>query len=131
VKSLLKEAVFHSVSWCLHLILELSLFSEELPCVFCSHASTTWPCAVLERVKTELGADSYTIMLYSHPAFDEDDEGAIPPDVSLKVTGVPRDALVFVDQPDSTDVDKDNAFRHAIHVPEGVFPDAWLDIKVA
>lgn len=39
-----------------------------------THASTTWPCSVLERVKTELGADSYTIMLYSHPAFDEDDE---------------------------------------------------------
>lgn len=82
-------------------------------------------------MKTELGADSYTIMLYSHPAFDEDDEDAIPPDVTLNVTGVPRDALVFVDQPDSTDVDKDNAFRHAIHVPEGVFPDAWLGIKVA
>ena len=76
------------------------------------------------------GADSCNNMLYSHPAFEEDDEDSIPPGVTVKVTGVPRDALVFVDQVDSTDVDAAHAFRHEIHVPEGEFPDSWLDIKV-
>jgi hypothetical protein len=82
-------------------------------------------------MKTESGADSYTILLYSHPAFDEDDEYSIPPDVTVKITGVSRDGIVFADQAGSTDMDMDDAFRHEIQVPEGVFPDAWLDVKVA
>jgi hypothetical protein len=94
-----------------------------------SHASPAWPCQVLERVKTDLGADSYTIMLYNHPGFDEDAEYAIPSDVTVKVTGVPREGIVFVDQLESTDVDMGDAFRHEIRVPEGLFPHTWLDVK--
>lgn len=95
-----------------------------------SHASPAWPCRVLERVRTDSGVDSYAIMLYNHPAFDEDDEYAIPPDVTVKVYGVPREGIVFVDQLESTDVDMGgDAFRHEIHVPEGLFPDTWLDVK--
>ena len=58
----------------------------------------------------------------------EQDEFSIPLNQTVKITGVPREGLTFVDRVDSTDMLLTTVFHHEIHVPEGLFPEAWMDI---
>ena len=92
-----------------------------------NRTSPVWPCAVPERVKTSSGEEVYTIILHNHPDMEQDDF-SIPSNQTVKITGVPREGLTFVDRVDSTDMLLTTVFRHEIHVPEGIFPEAWMDI---
>lgn len=47
------------------------------------------------------------------------------PSNSAVVTGVPHSAMVFVDAPGTTDGFTQQAFRHAIGIPDEIFPKAW------
>ncbi len=44
------------------------------------------------------------------------------------VSHVPRHAIRFSSKIYTTDQHLEGAFRHEIHVPEGIYPDAWLDL---
>ena len=47
----------------------------------------------------------------------------------LYVDDVPRDAIRFTDKPYESDHHLNNAFRHYIHVPDGMFPAPWMDLN--
>jgi SET domain len=42
---------------------------------------------------------------------------------------VPRDAVIFLDKPYSTDMFLANAFRHEIQLPNEMIPPAWRDLE--
>jgi hypothetical protein len=64
-----------------------------------------WYTALLNRL------DTYSDVL-----------GEENPDLMIDV---PREAFVFVDRPYSSDTFLPNAFRHAIMIPDDLFPEAW------
>eukprot|EP00978_Attheya_sp_CCMP212_P048856 scaffold585204_cov51-Attheya_sp.AAC.1 len=45
------------------------------------------------------------------------------------VEDLPREAFVFTDKVKSTDQFLPNAFRHHIGMPDGMFPDAWMNLN--
>ncbi len=45
-----------------------------------------------------------------------------------EVTDIPRDAIQFVVGYYCSDMHIENAFRHEIHVPDGIYPEIWLDL---
>ena len=47
----------------------------------------------------------------------------------LYIDDVPRDAIRFTDKPYESDHHLNNAFRHYIHVPDGMFPAPWMDLN--
>jgi hypothetical protein len=52
------------------------------------------------------------------------------PDVEYEYFDVPRDAIFVVDRPYTTDDFQPKAFRHEIQVPDGMYPDGWLEKKI-
>ena len=50
-------------------------------------------------------------------------------DKTFVVNDFPRDAIEFFNAPYTSDQNLENAFRHEIHLPDGMFPAAWLDMK--
>jgi hypothetical protein len=50
-------------------------------------------------------------------------------DKKKTVAELPREAFVFTDKVKSTDQFLPNAFRHHIGMPDGMFPDAWMNLK--
>lgn len=44
---------------------------------------------------------------------------------------VPREAFFFVDQPYTSDTFLPNAFRHAIMIPDELFPEAWKNRNIS
>jgi len=74
-------------------------------------------CNILRR------QDSGSRMLYTI---------AIPVDDSSDwtiVEGIPMEAMFFEDQPYSTDMFLQNAFRHDIRIPDDMFPESWKNLK--
>lgn len=58
----------------------------------------------------------YTVIVH------EDDEG------DRTFTGVPRTAIQFFDEPYTADQFLRSSFRHEIHLPDSMVPDAWRDL---
>jgi len=79
-------------------------------------------CTVLERHPPLLNGDGG---VYSYTVFflPENEEG------DIIVKGVPREAIIFVDQPYESDLHTPKTFRHPIGIPDSIFPDAWRDLK--
>ncbi|CAJ1947767.1 unnamed protein product [Cylindrotheca closterium] len=50
-------------------------------------------------------------------------------DVEYEYFDVPRDVIFVTDRPYTTDYFQPYAFRHEIQVPDGLYPDAWLEKK--
>lgn len=50
-------------------------------------------------------------------------------DVEYEYFDVPRSAIYVTDRPYTTDYFQPYAFRHEIQVPEGLYPDIWLEKK--
>ena len=55
----------------------------------------------------------------------------IPKGCSLTVSGMPREAIKFVDQRYSSDIFLPGAFRHEIVVPDNIWPEAWKNLPSA
>ncbi|KAL3923533.1 MAG: hypothetical protein SGILL_001601 [Bacillariaceae sp.] len=72
-----------------------------------------FPCVILNRDDTN---DMYSVALQ----FTEDGE-----DFEELVQEVPRQAIMFVDVPYTTDIHLIGAFRHAIGIPDEIMPEAW------
>jgi SET domain len=41
------------------------------------------------------------------------------------ISGVPREAFLFLDRPGAADFQQQNAFRHDIRIPDEIFPESW------
>ena len=57
----------------------------------------------------------------------EKDKGVFNEDDCI-VKHVPHQAITFFQDSYCSDLHVDNAFRHEIGVPEGIYPDLWLDL---
>jgi hypothetical protein len=85
-----------------------------------------YPCRILDRY-LEDNQEWYTVQLEIR-ASDDDEEEDDDDDKTvtwLEKTDVPRSALAFFDKPGESDMHMDNAFRHAIGIPDDMIPDLW------
>jgi hypothetical protein len=73
-------------------------------------------CVVLKRSEENDGTVTYNVQL------THEKEG-----VMVYRNRVPRDLIVMIDEPYSTDWHMVNVFRHSIGIPDEMFPQAWMD----
>jgi len=86
------------------------------------------PCSILKRDQTSDGKHYlYTVLIRNRYGLREEER--IPKGAMHVVNFVPRHAIRFSDKIYTTDAHLPNAFRHEIGLPEGVFPDPWMDLK--
>eukprot|EP00980_Cylindrotheca_fusiformis_P010617 scaffold2362_cov109-Cylindrotheca_fusiformis.AAC.8 len=98
------------------------------------------PCTIEDRYEKEVPNEDTgeleTLELYRTKLIevsnhtDVDFECLLVPDVIYDYVDVPRDAIFVVDRPYTADEFQPKAFRHEIQVPDGMFPDIWLEKKV-
>ena len=74
------------------------------------------PCDVLRRETDNAGNVWYQALLH---------EG----DERVRMRKVPREAIVFVDRPHTSDMHLPNAFRHYMGIPDHLLPDKWRTIR--
>lgn len=79
------------------------------------------------RVLKKLGNDRYLVQLMEVNYFDK--EGYTEMTEGRLLWNVPSDALFFVDIPYTRDHYQLNAFRHAMMIPDDMFPDVWKNIQ--
>jgi hypothetical protein len=93
------------------------------------------PCRILDRFWEE-GSYWYTVQLEIWPDEDDDEDDQANKDETVDTepmvtwierTDVPRSAIRFFDRPGTTDLHLPNAFRHAIYIPDDMFPEQWRD----
>jgi len=98
------------------------------------------PCRILERQSVSHRRFSandnnyyYTVAVENRPHMppeeviqNQNDQGD---DQEHVVTDVPAAAIRLADEPYTTDQHLPNAFRHEIHIPDDVFPEAWKDLR--
>ena len=71
-------------------------------------------CDILRRRVDKNGRVWYTAMLRATPGMLED---------------VPREAFRFLDKPYTSSIHLPKAFRHAIMIPDDIFPEIWRNKK--
>jgi hypothetical protein len=82
------------------------------------------PCKVIEKD----GDSSYLVRMYNQQG-GHSLGNVLPDDKEHYVSNVPRGAIRFVDRPYTSDLHIHDSFRHAIGIPDSLFPDAWKDLK--
>jgi hypothetical protein len=80
------------------------------------HTAKWHACEIL-RFKVVRGQVRYTAI-----ATFEDNK-------SEKLLDAPREAFRFMDRPYTTDMFLPNAFRHAMMIPDEMFPESWMNLK--
>lgn len=85
-------------------------------------AKSYWPCKAYEQTSSE-----YTVRIYQSPVY-EDTEWTEHESYKF-VTNYPRKFIHFVNRPYQSDSFLGNAFRHAIHIRDDLFPPAWKNIS--
>jgi hypothetical protein len=85
------------------------------------------PCSVLKREQTQKQGTVFTVQMRNR--FGLDPMERIPKGKIHIVTHVPRQAIRFSDFIFTTDQHLENAFRHPIGLPEGLWPEQWKDLK--
>jgi hypothetical protein len=83
---------------------------------------TSVPCDVLRREQDDSRV-LYAIAIVENSEPDEEPEWRI-------IEDVPQEAIFFQDQPYSTDMFLENAFRHDIRIPDDIFPGKWKNLKL-
>jgi hypothetical protein len=89
------------------------------------------PCTVVRRHDVDTAATGRTTMTYTVQIRNRHGlaaEQRIPQGAVHIVTHVPREAIRFSDKIYTTDQHLENAFRHEIGIPDGVFPELWKDL---
>eukprot|EP00957_Ditylum_brightwellii_P149635 11394177-Ditylum_brightwellii.AAC.1 len=79
----------------------------------------SWPCVILDRSK---GNKDNEHGLYTAKVTWAHDE-------TFVVSAMPRDAIAFADRKYTGDQFLQKAFRHEINLPDGIFPEEWMDLK--
>ncbi|KAL7545891.1 hypothetical protein ACHAWF_009247 [Thalassiosira exigua] len=90
---------------------------------------TIVPCDIIER---HAGVDAYGTSAYFYTVImnSEDDlEGElyIPPEEEHILVNVPRWAISVQDERYAKDEFQENSFRHAMMMPDEIFPETWTD----
>jgi hypothetical protein len=80
-------------------------------------------CDVLRRRRDENGNIWYAVLLVDHTGI------SAPGKTLKKLVDIPREAFRFFDRAYTTDMHQQNAFRHAIGIPDHLFPDQWRTLK--
>jgi hypothetical protein len=91
-------------------------------------AGLTRPVHVVQRKRGVFGGETYIIELLNHPLTHTWNPQYVKKSERVLVTGVPREALHFVDAPYTSDHHLDNVFRSEIQIPDEIFPAAWVDL---
>lgn len=86
---------------------------------FIDHKGGDCECRVLKK----LGDDSYLVQLLNVTFYDVDRYIEVLPGGIL--WNVPSDAFIFVDLPYTRDHYDFQSFRHAMMIPDDMFPDVW------
>jgi len=82
-----------------------------------------WPCKAYE--KNESSA-LYTVRIYQSPNY-EDTDWTEEKSFQFAIN-YPREYIHYVNRPYKSDFFLRNAFRHAIHIHDHLFPDAWKNL---
>jgi hypothetical protein len=87
------------------------------------------PCSVLQRHEETMdGGSRTTFTVQIRNRYGLSPEQRIPKGELHIVTHVPRQAIRFSDKIYTTDQHLENAFRHEIGLPDGIFPELWKDL---
>lgn len=81
------------------------------------------PCRVVARSDD----NEYMVQILNFDHQHKDQQ--IPDTYMLIVNGMPRDALAFSDFAYSTDMHLQEAFRHEMMLPDGLFPNSWRNLR--
>jgi hypothetical protein len=79
-----------------------------------------YPCQILHRHEN----DVYTVVIGKSESILN--KNKIPANHVVK--NVPRHAIRLDDKRQSSDQNMVGAFRHEIHIPDEIFPNAWKDL---
>jgi hypothetical protein len=111
------------------------------PTIKHAEAATRWtlsesgiPCNIVERREAMEGDqdhenDHYYKVSYAPKYWNEESEYYEHGDEYYDSDWIARGALSFVDRPYSTDLFLEDAFRHAIGLPDALLPDAWRNVE--
>jgi hypothetical protein len=111
------------------------------PTIKHAEAATRWtlsesgiPCNIVERREAmegdqDLENDHYYKVSYAPKYWNEESEYYEQGDEYYDSDWIARGALSFVDRPYSTDLFLEDAFRHAIGLPDALLPDAWRNVE--
>ena len=95
------------------------------------YSDNAQPCRVLRRY-IDNSAEGGTSVLSLRPRRQPSPHRRDLYEVMLRtkklMVDVPREAIEFVDKPYTKDQFLPNAFRHEMKLPEGIFPEAWMDL---
>jgi hypothetical protein len=78
-----------------------------------------YPCRVIRRREEKIGIITYDVVITEIREYEDE------PFIEYERRRVPRNTMKWFDKPESTDMHLPNAFRHAIGIPDDIFPDAW------
>ena len=69
------------------------------------------------------GSYRYSAKVHETEYFDSDISN------SAVLTDIPREAMSFIVESYCSDQPFLGSFRHELGLPEGIYPDTWLDLK--
>lgn len=82
---------------------------------------TWWPCELYRRSENHLVVRIYQSL---HEEVTQWQRRDIP----RFVTNLPKDSIRFVNRMETSDQHLPNAFRHPIGLPDGMFPEQWMNL---
>jgi len=89
------------------------------------HLLYRYPCDIMGRESKQHGI-RYIVEIKNYEATLS--HKIVPENERHIVTGVPREYITFIDKLFTTDQNLPNTFRHEIGLPDGVFPEKWMDL---
>ncbi|CAB9524160.1 Guanylate cyclase [Seminavis robusta] len=97
-------------------MIDFSLFHQTGKVEVTDHHTAEWFTCEIMRFRLINGQMRYTAV------------AKINDNKSEKLTDAPREAFKFVDLAYSSDMFLPNAFRHALMIPDDIFPEAWKNL---
>ena len=90
-----------------------------------------WPCSVLKEESKEEGDETYTVRIHQSPLDSRWIKTTSWEEYNLPriLTNYPRDSIRYFIKPEDQDHALPNAFRHHVGIPDGIYPDNWLNLR--
>lgn len=81
-------------------------------------------CEIIDRTEEHIDSADKAVFEYKATVSNDVDRDII-------ISGLPREAIEFVDNPYSSDQHLLDGFRHPIHIPDDIFPKNWKNLENA